>query len=1323
MARKRKCRVPEVLRRAFDGCARSIEDTILSLLPNPPPSSPEECRCRGRLCLGCLGHSHLVEQNDPPEYARLLSHTYCFVPQSAPPPPEVFLACGLGQRKIVRNTMELLLDNSKSNTNVLCLGYDKQRRFSSTGEAVCTHAWDLLLERIGDQLMVFLLRFSSIFLPLSNKSYHQVTGPPLSEILQGQRRKRQRVDYEEKPKKSFYTPEVCTLGYNNVIMSENLPSSHSQELYMERLVSPNSHTDNGAIESSGTDGVRKTSICSFQSNSRKRTRLFRWQRGRKHKKLLKPVVPNTSDVSTKECDMMDQNLAGIPEVSVLQDAEAVNNEKSNFVHSEEMYHGNLILSSDENNQHLPTVILDVEPQRESQMGRLDIHSHSEKMTSQCFCCSILRTSQKAAMEDQINRKSIFYKTVSSYSIFPRRHILNRVKPDNSGAAFLMKHIFGFSNEDFHSCIHRSGLGAKNSNCLNHYLLGLLKSLIRNAQHCHYKKLLLRHCPLPTYEQYSKDDKGSTSEVVEERFSLIEREQVRPQFDPIECDARYQQVVSFIWASTRSIVPSDLLGDSCNWRALRSNISKFVGLRRYESFSLSQCTHGLETSRYSFLSKVRLSDCFCCKVANGVGNCKFAKKGIKISNDVKITLQNHIFQNWIYWFFSSIVVPIISSCFYVTERQSKRHHVFYYPKTVWRKIVDNAINCLKEQNYRLLDHASFTYIISKRNFGFSRVRFLPKQKCVRILANTKVPSKIPLHRNNNRKRRFVFLKSINSSLKELHAILRRIKHEHPQALGSSVFGYDDAYRKLYQFLPKVKEGSPMMPKVYIVVGDVSKAFDSINQDKLVEIMKDIIQKDKYYLRSYARVISTTKGIKTFYEQVSSDHSSSSNDIINFEALTRLRPSYSVYIDQGTSKCIKKDVLHLLLTEHLKHNILQIGQNFYLQKVGLSQGSSISCLLCSFYLGHIERSIVLPYLEKAHEQSNANIMNKELVVNRCMLTSDDCRTELRGNASHNIESVKDDVACLGNSAIIDLDEGDVACLDNGRWCQKDHATRGANETRHENLSSPMNLLLRLIDDFLFISTSKQQAISFYIRMTRGFEKYKCFMNNEKFGLNFDAGQNSHLLNLLYTGKDGVQFLPWSGLLLNCYTLEIQADYTRYLDIDISSTITVQANDNVGSLLKVKLCDYMRPKCHPIFYDSNINSPATVRLNAYQAFLLCAIKFHCYVCSISNHTKQNPSYLLEIIEQSFRYMYKLIKKQMHNMEKYINIHPVFRLKKVEMIWLGLFAYIRVLQKRQSRHNELLSLLKYKIGIYGRMDDTSAPLKYAINDSHSSLFWQINF
>lgn len=167
------------------------------------------------------------------------------------------------------------------------------------------------------------------------------------------------------------------------------------------------------------------------------------------------------------------------------------------------------------------------------------------------------------------------------------------------------------------------------------------------------------------------------------------------------------------------------------------------------------------------------------------------------------------------------------------------------------------------------------------------------------------------------------------------------------------------------------------------------------------------------------------------------------------------------------------------------MVQLRNKFYLQQVGIPQGSVLSALLCSFYYGDMERNVVFPFLEKA---------------NKIFL------------AKHHSSG--------GTSA------------------------SGGNHKTAISAPSCENLLLRFIDDFLFISPSKNQASMFFTRLQRGVREYNCCMNKDKYGLNFimDNGQGD-LSNRLQIGKDNISFLRWSGLLVNCSTLEIQADYTRF------------------------------------------------------------------------------------------------------------------------------------------------------------------------------------
>jgi hypothetical protein len=188
--------------------------------------------------------------------------------------------------------------------------------------------------------------------------------------------------------------------------------------------------------------------------------------------------------------------------------------------------------------------------------------------------------------------------------------------------------------------------------------------------------------------------------------------------------------------------------------------------------------------------------------------------------------------------------------------------------------------------------------------------------------------------------------------------------------------------------------------------------------------------------------------------------------------------------------------------------------------------------------------------------------------------------------------------------------------------------------------------------------------------GFPSHGCTLNTRKTTLNFPLGgdhqDHDHDSGPatgcnVYRGADGSCFVRWIGLLINTSTCEVrsraliegdlggkgksdgargcensmqhphfcsvdfscavaeldfqngggytqvQADYTRYVGEDLMAGVNVAST---GMQLRLKLCLFMRPKCHPLLFDRRINSPDTARLNAYQACLLCAMKFHCLV-----------------------------------------------------------------------------------------------------------------
>lgn len=898
----------------------------------------------------------------------------------------------------------------------------------------------------------------------------------------------------------------------------------------------------------------------------------------------------------------------------------------------------------------------------------------------CPCCSVFQSLSPVPKNSQINRKSIFYCMKRSSSLFLKKHVLHSLKPGSSGVNDLLRHILGFSSIDIlslpASCFHSSGLCSHGSACLYHSLVKLLKDLLHRAKRCQHRRLLKKHCAVQPCSRFASEDAGSIlqnskmkadlascnfdKQVVDQELNKPWKKSFHTELrgckrtsEVIQCQfglsrpyCLKDEVVSFVWAVCRNVVPPDLLGLPSNRRILQRNISRFIKLRRFEKFSLKQCIHKLKISKFPLLSKKQPFGSF------------------------KQTLM----ERWIFWFFEHIVLPLLQAHFYVTESEHGKQNIYYYRKSVWKNLNNTVTARLKDHNYRSLHYSSVTKILKNRSFGFSKVRLCPKETGARPIANLKAPSRLQSPGScslalclqekrkgqSKRRRKMSYFKAVNTVLRDVHVVLKDLRRKEPEKWGTSVSSYNDVYRKLCPFLRDLREGKQGMPTtVHIVVSDVQKAFDTVYQDKLVSILNDMQMEDKYTLQQSSEIFCRKK-----FMWVSKNVKLVTRGMENRSAETmhsvRQKSCHTIIVNQEHRITVKGEDLKFVLKEHLKQNVLKLGRRFFLQIVGIPQGSVLSSLLCSLYYGHLERNVILPHLAKGVED------------------------------------------------MLDRDDNGAAAL----------------EATHDPSSlSAKYLLLRFVDDFLLLSTSKKQAASFLSRLRRGFREYNCYMNQDKFCTNFDSGQMLGLdSKRLLVGSDGASFLCWSGLLINCSSLEVQADYSRYLSDHLRSSLTVSWQGRPSRQLKAKLCTYMRPKCHPIFFDTTINSPATIRLNIYQAFVLCAMKFHCYVAELSTWCKLRPTSCLTSIQGSLRYMYRLMKKRMYGINHGSSCHPVLKVSREEVIWLGLTAYIRALKRKQSRYKELLHLLTANLKSFSSIEGSSE-LKYAVDDSHSTLLWKIKY
>jgi len=176
-----------------------------------------------------------------------------------------------------------------------------------------------------------------------------------------------------------------------------------------------------------------------------------------------------------------------------------------------------------------------------------------------------------------------------------------------------------------------------------------------------------------------------------------------------------------------------------------------------------------------------------------------------------------------------------------------------------------------------------------------------------------------------------------------------------------------------------------------------------------------------------------------------------------------------------------------------------------------------------------------------------------------------------------------------------------------------------TRLAFTQDPMSLVLRLIDDYLFITTDPAKARRFLDTMVEGHPEYGCFISLEKTLTNFECAP--HIVKV--TEPEQKSF-PWCALLINMDNLSVSTDYARYHDTFIVDSLTVDRGPRAGFAFLHKMLQLGRTKSHIIFCDSHLNTLTGVYLNAYQNFLVVAMRMHHYLRSWGANIRKNLKFI---------------------------------------------------------------------------------------------------
>jgi len=780
----------------------------------------------------------------------------------------------------------------------------------------------------------------------------------------------------------------------------------------------------------------------------------------------------------------------------------------------------------------------------------------------------------------------------------------------------------------------------------------------------------------------------------------------PCFQPVP----HRNVSAFIWSVLKRIVPSGLIGGLKAKRVLRRNVTMFVRLKRFESVSVHRLMHKLPIGDLPWLQV-----------------SKSGKPYTKLSPSTQAK-QIKMAAMWVGWLFGALVVPLLRAHFYCTENESCRQETFYYRKPVWSKMVDKAITDTFGAAFVPVPANVARETLESRNIGVARIRFLPKSGGLRFLMNMSKPTVAKFKERRTEKKnaktnewaglvgaagddgavngadgnggtntantaktaktannlnnvtdppaiKTLKFGPINQRLKLTLRVLQCEARRQPEAFGSSTYGFNDIFCRYKPFvrqwkadrMKSLQQGADPadLEPPHAVCVDVSKAFDNVDVETLLGICSDLLTAEKYTILKFTEIMTMMGNVRVNHRSVAvPSHEVQDGHFTQRAAEMANGQKNRIFLDCVTEESITRQHIMQVLRQYLSMNLVWLKNKWRRQSKGIAQGAKPSTLLCSLYLGYVERVCLNPLIASC------------------------------GGSSHDSHD------------------------DNSHNRRRNHACPDPSHS----------LLLRMVDDWMLISRHKSVVEQFAAKTIEGIPGFNIVVNPAKTQTTVPIELPEIGVSIQpnpIVEADGARFIKWCGLLIDVETLELRADYTRYSGAHVKTTVNIPVARKPGLTLGSKICHYIRPKILAVLLDEEINSRLTVRLNVYQMFVLGAMKAHSFLASLPQPPVPGSSsrYIMAAIDVGIKYMIqstrpKVILRASANTSS-ASLNPNLAHAHVE--YLALKAFHRTFSIKRSRYkHDLLPLLEERMNSMKRV---AKHLDEVVLEDHSGVFRSIKF
>lgn len=233
----------------------------------------------------------------------------------------------------------------------------------------------------------------------------------------------------------------------------------------------------------------------------------------------------------------------------------------------------------------------------------------------------------------------------------------------------------------------------------------------------------------------------------------------------------------------------------------------------------------------------------------------------------------------------------------------------------------------------------------------------------------------------------------------------------------------------------------------------------------------------------------------------------------------------------------------------------------------------------------------------------------------------------------------------------------------------------------------LLLRLIDDFLLITTDRNKASEFMGVMLQGMPEYGVTVSPGKTLVNFDMSVDGVPVPKV---QEGCHTFPYCGIQIDCHTLDITKDRglssAPLRDPTVSNSLTVEFSRHPGQNFGRKLVNSFKIQSNMMFYDTRYNRLPTVLRNLHDAFTESATKAWAYLRCLPSERQPGPRLIIASISKLLDVAYLLLTSPSRKLK-----HSEYecKLSKMQVRSIGLRAFRAVLSRKQTSFGAVLEWL----------------------------------